>query len=77
MTVKRMDNVCIVVEDIDAAVGFFTELGLTLEDRMPIEGEWAGRRHLPALLHPGSRRNSHRARPTARAADFPGEPHGT
>jgi len=43
VTVKRMDNVCIVVEDIDAAVGFFTELGLTLEDRMPIEGEWAGR----------------------------------
>jgi catechol 2,3-dioxygenase-like lactoylglutathione lyase family enzyme len=43
MTVKRMDNVGIVVEDIDAAVGFFTELGLTLEGRMPIEGEWAGR----------------------------------
>jgi hypothetical protein len=39
VTVKRMDNVCIVVEDIDAAVGFVTELGLTLEDRMPIEGE--------------------------------------
>ena len=43
MTVKRMDNVGIVVEDIDAAVEFFTELGLTLEGRMPIEGEWAGR----------------------------------
>lgn len=43
MTVKRMDNVGIVVEDINAAVGFFTELGLTLEGRMPIEGEWAGR----------------------------------
>jgi catechol 2,3-dioxygenase-like lactoylglutathione lyase family enzyme len=38
-----MDNVGIVVEDIDAAVEFFTELGLTLEGRMPIEGEWAGR----------------------------------
>jgi catechol 2,3-dioxygenase-like lactoylglutathione lyase family enzyme len=38
-----MDNVGIVVEDLDAAIGFFTELGLTLEDRMPIEGEWAGR----------------------------------
>ncbi|RIL10469.1 glyoxalase [bacterium] len=43
MTVKRMDNVGIVVEDIDAAIAFFTELGLGLEGRMPIEGEWAGR----------------------------------
>ena len=43
MAVKRMDNVGIVVEDIDAAVEFFTELGLTLEGRTPIEGEWAGR----------------------------------
>jgi catechol 2,3-dioxygenase-like lactoylglutathione lyase family enzyme len=43
MTVLRMDNVGIVVEDIDAAVEFFTELGLSLEGRMPIEGEWAGR----------------------------------
>lgn len=43
MTVKRMDNVGIVVEDLDAAIAFFTELGLSLEGRMPIEGEWAGR----------------------------------
>ena len=43
MTVKRMDNVGIVVEDLDRAIEFFTELGLTLEGRMPIEGEWAGR----------------------------------
>jgi len=43
MTVKRMDNVGIVVEDIEAAIEFFTELGLVLEGRMPIEGEWAGR----------------------------------
>jgi catechol 2,3-dioxygenase-like lactoylglutathione lyase family enzyme len=41
MTVKRMDNVGIVVEDIDAAVAFFTELGLELEGRAPIEGGWA------------------------------------
>src|SRR5215203_5399947 len=41
MTVKRMDNVGIVVEDIDAAIGFFTELGLELEGRAPIEGDWA------------------------------------
>ena len=42
MTVKRMDNVGIVVEDLDAAVGFFTELGLELEGRANVEGEWAG-----------------------------------
>ena len=41
MTVKRMDNVGIVVEDLDAAIEFFTELGLELEGRAPIEGEWA------------------------------------
>jgi catechol 2,3-dioxygenase-like lactoylglutathione lyase family enzyme len=43
MSVKRMDNVGIVVEDLDAAIEFFTELGLQLEGRAPIEGEWAGR----------------------------------
>lgn len=42
MTIKRMDNVGIVVEDLDAAVAFFTELGLHLEGRGMIEGEWAG-----------------------------------
>ena len=41
MTVKRMDNVGIVVEDLDAAIGFFTELGLHLEGRAPVEGDWA------------------------------------
>src|SRR6187200_1780194 len=41
MTVKRMDNVGIVVEDLDAAIEFFAELGLELEGRAPIEGEWA------------------------------------
>jgi catechol 2,3-dioxygenase-like lactoylglutathione lyase family enzyme len=41
MTVKRMDNVGIVVEDLDAAIEFFTELGLEFEGRAPIEGEWA------------------------------------
>ena len=40
MTVRRMDNVGIVVEDLDAAIAFFTELGLTLEGPRPIEGEW-------------------------------------
>jgi catechol 2,3-dioxygenase-like lactoylglutathione lyase family enzyme len=153
MTVKRMDNVGIVVEDIDAAVEFFTELGLQFEGRAPIEGDWVDGvtglrdmrveiammrtpdghsrlelsrflrppvvadhryrpgelsrlparhvhrgghrryarpprktrrgdrrqsgpvpRHLSALLHPGTRRNSHRACPRARAADFPMSP---
>ncbi|MGV3710486.1 MAG: VOC family protein [Gemmatimonas sp.] len=43
MTVKRMDNVGIVVESLDTAIAFFTELGLTLQGRQMIEGEWAGR----------------------------------
>ncbi len=43
MTVKRMDNVGIVVESLDAVIPFFTELGLELEGRAMIEGEWAGR----------------------------------
>jgi catechol 2,3-dioxygenase-like lactoylglutathione lyase family enzyme len=38
-----MDNVGIVVESLDAAIPFFTELGLKLEGRATIEGEWAGR----------------------------------
>ena len=42
MTVKRMDNVGMVVEDMDAAIEFFTELGLDLEGRTLVEGEWAG-----------------------------------
>jgi len=41
VTVERMDNVGIVVEDLDAAIGFFTELGLELEGRGPVEGDWA------------------------------------
>ena len=41
MSVRRMDNVGIVVEDLDAAIVFFTELGLTLEGRAPIQGDWA------------------------------------
>ena len=38
-----MDNVGIVVESLDEAISFFTELGLKLEGRAVIEGEWAGR----------------------------------
>ena len=43
MALKRMDNVGIVVEDLDRAIDFFRELGLALEGRAMIEGEWAGR----------------------------------
>jgi catechol 2,3-dioxygenase-like lactoylglutathione lyase family enzyme len=43
MTVKRMDNVGIVVENLDAAIEFFTELGLVFEGRARIEGDWSGR----------------------------------
>ena len=43
MTVKRMDNIGIVVESLDSAISFFAELGLKLEGRATIEGEWAGR----------------------------------
>src|SRR5437868_3193441 len=43
MALTRMDNVGIVVESLDAAISFFAELGLELEGRTTVEGEWAGR----------------------------------
>jgi|SRR4051794_35044677 len=43
MTVQRMDNVGIVVEDLEATIAFFRELGLELEGQFTVEGEWAGR----------------------------------
>jgi catechol 2,3-dioxygenase-like lactoylglutathione lyase family enzyme len=43
MTVKRMDNVGIVVDDLAATIDFFRELGLEFEGRTTVEGEWAGR----------------------------------
>src|SRR6184192_3893871 len=43
MALKRMDNVGIVVDDLGVAIDFFRELGLELEGRATIEGEWAGR----------------------------------
>ena len=43
MALKRMDNVGIVVDDLDGTIDFFRELGLELEGRGTIEGEWAGR----------------------------------
>ena len=43
MTLQRMDNVLIVVEDIDAAKAFFAELGMEFEGQTTVEGPWAGR----------------------------------
>ena len=43
MALKRMDNVGIVVDDLEAAIGFFRALGLELEGQGMVEGEWAGR----------------------------------
>ncbi|MET7686870.1 VOC family protein [Streptomyces sp. NPDC005483] len=43
MTIRRMDNVLIVVDDLDAVVAFFVELGMELEGRSPIEGRWVER----------------------------------
>lgn len=43
MAIKRMDNMGIVVEDLGAVIEFFLELGLELEGRATIDGEWAGR----------------------------------
>jgi catechol 2,3-dioxygenase-like lactoylglutathione lyase family enzyme len=43
MTIQRMDNVGIVVDDLPATIAFFRELGLELEGRALVEGEWAGR----------------------------------
>lgn len=43
MTLMRMDNVLLVVQDLDGAIAFFTELGMTLEGRMIVEGPWVDR----------------------------------
>src|SRR5215471_4780133 len=43
MSVRRMDNVGIVFEDLAAAIAFFVELGLELEGEMPVEGRWVDR----------------------------------
>ncbi|MEU7973081.1 VOC family protein [Micromonospora sp. NPDC049089] len=43
MAIQRMDNVLIVVEDLDAVIGFFVELGMEMEGRGPVEGRWVER----------------------------------
>src|SRR5436309_3113329 len=43
MTIKRLDHVSVVVDDLAAAIAFFTALGMTLEGEMPVEGPWLDR----------------------------------
>jgi catechol 2,3-dioxygenase-like lactoylglutathione lyase family enzyme len=43
MTLRRMDNVLIVVDDLDAVISFFVELGMELEGKGPVEGRWVER----------------------------------
>lgn len=43
MTIKRMDHVSIIVDDLPAATAFFTTLGMTLEGEAPVEGAWVDR----------------------------------
>jgi catechol 2,3-dioxygenase-like lactoylglutathione lyase family enzyme len=43
MTIQRMDNVLIVVDDLEAAKAFFAELGMELEGETTVEGPWADR----------------------------------
>lgn len=43
MAIQRMDNVAVVVDDLEAAIAFFTELGMELEGEAQIEGVWADR----------------------------------
>jgi len=43
MTIKRLDHVSVVVEDLPAAIAFFTALGMNVEGQMPIEGPWVDR----------------------------------
>jgi catechol 2,3-dioxygenase-like lactoylglutathione lyase family enzyme len=43
MTIQRMDHVSVVVDDLEAAIAFFVELGMELEGQAPIEGRWVDR----------------------------------
>ncbi len=43
MTIKRLDHISVVVDDLAAAIAFFTALGMTIEGQTPIEGPWADR----------------------------------
>ena len=58
MTIERMDNIGIIVDDLAAAIAFFRELGLELDGQQPVEGRWVDRRH------------PHRAGPAAQVKRF-------
>jgi catechol 2,3-dioxygenase-like lactoylglutathione lyase family enzyme len=43
MTIERLDHVSVVVDDLEAAIAFFTTLGMAIEGRAPLEGPWVDR----------------------------------
>jgi catechol 2,3-dioxygenase-like lactoylglutathione lyase family enzyme len=43
MTIKRLDHISVVVDDLERAIAFFSALGMTVEGRMPVEGPWVDR----------------------------------
>jgi catechol 2,3-dioxygenase-like lactoylglutathione lyase family enzyme len=43
MTIKKMDHISVVVDDLPAAIAFFTTLGMSVEGKAPIEGAWVDR----------------------------------
>jgi catechol 2,3-dioxygenase-like lactoylglutathione lyase family enzyme len=45
MTIQRLDHVSVVVDDLEAAIAFFVDLGMELEGEAPIEGPWVDRIH--------------------------------
>ena len=47
MTIKRLDHVSVVVDDLAAAIAFFTVLGMTIEGETPVEGPWVARARWP------------------------------
>ena len=71
MTIKRMNHISVVVDDLAAAIAFFTTLGMALEGEMPVEGPWVDRRthrrggpvrgRVQALLHARPRWHHRRA----------------
>jgi catechol 2,3-dioxygenase-like lactoylglutathione lyase family enzyme len=67
MPLQRMDNVGIVVDDLPATIAFFRELGLELEGRATIEGDWAER--VTGLRQTRVEIAAHRARPRTRLSE--------
>jgi catechol 2,3-dioxygenase-like lactoylglutathione lyase family enzyme len=63
MTIKRLDHVSVVVDDLAAAIAFFTALGMTLEGEAPIEGPWVDRVNGLESVQDGRNIQSHREGP--------------